>query len=178
MDLLHPKIIHLPMALAVLMPLLAAGVWVAWRRQWLPQRAWWLVVAAQIMLVASGFASMRTGEHDEERAERVVPEAAIELHEEAAKVFMIGSFVVLLLAGGVLLLRRESAARRVALLSTVGMLGVLGLGVRVGQAGGALVYEHGAANAYAPGAGVSGARAAPSKAVSRAEQDDDDQDDD
>ncbi|HMR05065.1 MAG TPA: hypothetical protein PKA88_04795 [Polyangiaceae bacterium] len=148
MDLLHPKIVHLPMALAVLMPLLAVGVWFAWHKQWLPKRTWWLVVAAQILLAASGFASMQTGEHDEERAERVVPERAIEQHEDAAKVFMAGSFVVLLLAGAVLLVRREEAARRVAVASAVGMFGVLALGVRVGQAGGALVYEHGAANAY------------------------------
>lgn len=31
----HPKIVHLPMALAVLIPLIAGGVAIAWWRGWL-----------------------------------------------------------------------------------------------------------------------------------------------
>ena len=171
MDLLHPKIVHLPIALAVLMPIFAAAVWALWRRGKLPKPAWGLVVAAQVMLAASGFAAMQTGEHDEERAERVVAEAAIESHEAAANVFMVGSFAVLLLAAGVLLVRKEQSAKTLALWSTVGMLGVLGLGYRVGQAGGALVYEHGAANAFLQNPSQP---AAPAARDAQRESDDDD----
>ncbi|MEZ4226611.1 MAG: DUF2231 domain-containing protein [Polyangiaceae bacterium] len=176
MDLLHPKIVHFPIALAVLIPVLAAVVWAAWRRELLPRRAWWLVVGAQLFLVASGFIAMRSGESDEERAERVVPESAIEVHEEAAKVFMAGAFVVLLLAGGTLLLKKERAAQTVAAVSALGMLGVLGLGYRVGQAGGALVYEHGAASAVSK-AGSAAMPAAEAGEGRGGKHDDDDDDD-
>ena len=37
---LHPKIVHLPIALAVLMPLITAGLLIAWWRDMLPRRAW------------------------------------------------------------------------------------------------------------------------------------------
>ncbi len=179
MDLLHPKIVHLPIALAVLMPILAGVVWFAWRRGSLPKRAWWLVVGAQIMLAVSGFASMQTGEHDEERVERFVGDAAIDEHEDAAKVFMAGTFAVLLLAGGALLFRREERARAVAAVSVLGTLAVLGLGYRVGQAGGALVYEHGAANAFMPAGAAAEFKAnADTQRASDAETEDRDDDDD
>ena len=37
---LHPKIVHLPIALAVLMPLITAGLLIAWWRDMLPRRTW------------------------------------------------------------------------------------------------------------------------------------------
>ena len=179
MDLLHPKIVHLPIALAVLMPILAGAVWLAWKQGSLPKRAWWLVVGAQIVLAVSGFASMQTGEHDEERVEHVVGDAALDKHEDAAKVFMAGTFGVLLLAGGALLVRREERARAVAAASVLGTLAVLALGYRVGQAGGALVYEHGAANAFMPAGSAKDVQTeADTQRASDAETEDRDDDDD
>ncbi|HET9252996.1 MAG TPA: hypothetical protein VFP58_12855, partial [Candidatus Eisenbacteria bacterium] len=53
---------------------------------------------------------------------------------------------------GLMLLAGLLGARRpglpIAALASLGTLGVLFLGVRVGQAGGDLVYRHGAAQAY------------------------------
>jgi len=43
---LHPLIVHLPLALALLVPLLAAGTLLAWWRGWLPGRRSWAVVVA------------------------------------------------------------------------------------------------------------------------------------
>lgn len=145
--LLHPQIVHLPIALAVLMPLIAGGLLITWWRAALPRRAWWIAVALQAILVASALAAMRTGEGDEERVERVVPEEAIEAHEEAAEVFLAGAIGVLLLAIAAGAVPRERAAQALAVAATVGTLAVFALGYRVGRAGGALVYEHGAATA-------------------------------
>lgn len=150
---LHPKLVHLPIALAVLMPLLTSGLLLAWWRGWFRPRTWTLAVAAQALLFASGLVAMWTGEADEERVEHLVPEAAIEAHEESAEAFVWGAGVLLALSLLPLLLRRRGAAQVAGVVSVVGSLAVLGLGIRVGQAGGELVYRHGAAAAYTAPAG-------------------------
>jgi hypothetical protein len=149
--LFHPKIVHLPIALGVLMPLLASGLLLAWWRGWLPRRAWIIAVAFQGILLLSGVLALRTGEADEERVEAVVAERAIEAHEEAAEAFVWGSGGVLLLMLIPILAGGRRFAVPVAAAAVLGTVVVLGLGYRTGQAGGSLVYEHGAAQAYAAG---------------------------
>lgn len=146
--LFHPKVVHLPMALGLLMPLVSAGLWLAWWRAWLPWRSWFLAVALQALLVGSGFVVLQTGETEEERVEQVVPERVIEVHERAAEAFVwasAGALVAMLVAA-------SRGTRRFGLstagVATLGTLVVLGLGYRTGQAGGSLVYEHGAAQAF------------------------------
>lgn len=145
---LHPLLVHFPIALAVLMPLIALALLLAWRQGALPRRTWLIAVALQAALVGSGFAASQTGEADEERVEAVVPEAALEAHEEAAEVFVYGAAAVLGIALLAAVIRQERAARWIAGVATLGTIAVLGLGYRTGQAGGKLVYEHGAASAY------------------------------
>lgn len=144
----HPKLVHVPIALGVLMPLISAGLLLAWWRDWLPRRVWFLAVGLQVILVGSGVVALRSGEADEERVERVVAERFIEAHEEAAEAFVWGSAGVL----GVMLLASAFGARRpglpLAAAATLGTFIVLGLGYRTGQAGGRLVYQHGAAQAH------------------------------
>ena len=144
----HPKLVHLPIALAVLMPFISAALCLAWWRQWLPARAFFIAVVLQGVLVASGLLAEESGENDEERVERIVPEALIEAHAEAAETFVAASgvaFAVLLAAA---LAGRRRAGLPLALAGVATTCVVLWLGVRVGEAGGALVYEHGAAAAY------------------------------
>ena len=170
MDLpLHPKLVHLPIALAVLMPLLSLGVLIAWATRVLPRRTWLIAVVLQGVLLGSGIAALRSGEADEERAESVVPEAAIEAHEEAATTFVAASAVVLALALAAAAIRNERWARGGAALATAGTLVVLGLGYRTGEAGGRLVYQHGAASAFASAQ----APALPAAAPQRDHDDDD-----
>ena len=150
--LFHPKIVHLPIALAVLLPLLSGGLLLAWWQAWLPQRAWWLAVAAQALLVGTSYLALETGEAEEERVEAVVPEAAIEAHEEAAEAFSWAALAALLPLGLGLLPIDPRLARSGALVGVGATVLVLGLGYRVGEAGGALVYTHNAGAAYAGGA--------------------------
>ena len=147
--LFHPKLVHVPMALGILMPFIAAGLLVAWWRGWLPRRAWALAVALQAALFASGLLAMRSGEAEEDRVEKVVPEPAIEAHEEAAEVFVWSGAAVLAVMAAAQLLGSRRAGLAAATLATLGTLVVLGLGYRTGKAGGSLVYEHGAAQVYA-----------------------------
>jgi uncharacterized membrane protein len=124
-DPLHPAVVHLPIALAILVPLCAALAILSIHKGFLPARSWAAVVLLQAMLVGSTWLAVETGEDQEERVERVVAERYIKTHEEAAERFLA-------LTGGV-----------------VAALAILAAGVAVGHSGGALVYEHGAANAYA-----------------------------
>lgn len=150
MDLpFHAKLVHLPMALAVLMPLLSCGLLLAIWRQWLPRRAWSLVVAGQFLLVGSGVLALRSGEADEERVERFVPERAIHEHEEAGERFVWAGGLLLAASLLPLLLRNGRASLIAGAATCVGTLTVAALGYAVGQKGGELVYHHGAAAAFA-----------------------------
>jgi uncharacterized membrane protein len=144
----HPKLVHVPIALSVLMPIIAGALLLAWWREWLPRRGWLLAIGLQAILLGSGVLALRSGEAEEERVERIVAERFIEAHEEAAEVFVWGSggVLALMLVAGALGSRR--AGLPIAAAATLGTVLVLGLGYRTGQAGGGLVYEHGAAQAY------------------------------
>jgi len=154
-DPLHPAVVHLPIALAVLMPAFAlAGIYLIYKG-FLPGRSWAAIVLLQALLVGSGWLALETGEDQEERVERVVAERHIESHEEAAERFLVIAGIGLLLAAGGLLPGRAGAAGRVA--GALATLAVLAAGVSVGHSGGELVYKHGAASAYvgSPGAAPS-----------------------
>lgn len=152
-DPLHPAIVHLPIALAVLIPLLALLALASIHRGLLPARVWAAVVLLQALLVGSGWLALETGEDQEERVERVVAERPIETHEEAAERFLAIAGVALLAVGAGLLPGRAGPAGRAV--GTLATLAVLGAGISVGHSGGALVYEHGAANAYVQSASTS-----------------------
>lgn len=152
--LFHPKVVHLPMALAVLMPVVAGGALLAWWQRWLDRRTWVGVVLLQAVLVGSGAVAMNTGEREEERVEQVVAEERIEAHEEAAEAFVWASAAVLLLMAVPLVLAEGRARHAVSIGAFVGTLIVFGLGYQTGEAGGRLVYEHGAAQAYVTNGGV------------------------
>jgi uncharacterized membrane protein len=148
---LHPAIVHLPMALALMMPIVAAGfAWALWTGR-AGSRAWMAVVALQALLVASGLAAIQTGEAEEERVERVVQERAIHEHEERAEAFVWASGATLGAAMLLLAFRSRAARRATAAAVVLGCIGVAGLGFRVGHAGGELVYVHGAGSAYVTG---------------------------
>ena len=146
--LFHPKLVHLPVALAVLMPLVTGGVLLAWWRGWFDRRVWVLVFALQALLVGSGALAMNTGEKEEERVERVVAEEHIEAHEEAAEIFVWASGAVLLLMAVPLVLPNGRTRQALLLGGFFGTLIVFGLGYRAGEAGGRLVYQYGAAQVY------------------------------
>jgi uncharacterized membrane protein len=148
-DPLHPALVHFPIVLAMLAPLLAGGFFWAIRTGRLPARAWIAVVALQAVIFGSAWFTAETGEEEEERVERVVREDPIEEHEEAAEWFIWIAAVTLPIAGaGILAGSPGTGARALAVVGTV----IAALAVaRVGHTGGELVYKHGAALAYLDG---------------------------
>jgi uncharacterized membrane protein len=156
---LHPAVVHLPIAFAVILPLFAVGaIWFI-RRGSRPLVAWGLTIGMAAALVASAWVSLQTGEQQEERVEDVVGESSIHQHEEAAEVFIAVSAGVLVLALGGLAPGRLGKVSR--LVTAAGTVAILGAGWKVGHSGGMLVYRDGAASAYANVNGQGGAKAGP-----------------
>ena len=145
-DPLHPAVVHLPIALAVLIPGLAIVAILAIYKGFLPPRSWALIVLLQALLVGSGWFALETGEEEEERVERVVAEHHIEAHEETAERFFLLAGIALVASAAGLLPRRSGAVGRAV--GTFATFAVLAAGVAVGHSGGELVYKHGAAGAY------------------------------
>ena len=145
-DPLHPALVHLPIAFAVLAPFAALAALLAIRTGWLSSRVWVGVVLLQALLAGSAWLAVETGEREEERVERVVAERHIEEHEEAAERFLWASVAAFLISGTGLLTGAAGGAGR--MVTVVAAAGVLAAGVVVGHSGGELVYVHGAAGAY------------------------------
>lgn len=146
---LHPKVVHLPIALAVLMPAVTLGLLIAWWRQWLPERTWWIAVILQLTLFGSGWLAYETGEQQEDTVEKVLKtEAPLETHEHRAKQFFWGSAAVSLLMVLPMLISGRTRRQWLAVIATTGTFVVFWLGYQVGDAGGDLVYRHGAADAF------------------------------
>jgi uncharacterized membrane protein len=172
---LHPAIVHLPLGLAVVLPIAALGVAVALWRGWLPARAWVGVVALQALLVGGGLLALSTGEADEERVESAVGEAAIESHEHAAKRFVIAGGLTLAVAATALAFASRPKWQRSAQLATVAMsAGVLLLALNVGHQGGQLVYGRGGAAAWTSASAGDGESAPAQREGKKGDRDGDD----
>lgn len=158
---LHPLVVHVPLVLAMLVPVVIAAILIGDRRRRFGRASWWTAVAISGLLVIGSLASLNTGGREEERVEAIVAESALELHEERAETFtwIAGATFVLLLT---IPLFRAPETR--AWFGTAGLLAslvVAALAIRVGHSGGSLVYVHNAGAAYISDATVpASARAA------------------
>jgi uncharacterized membrane protein len=173
-DPLHPAIVHFPIVLAFLLPILAAGAIWAVRRGANPRRAWAIPLAGAIALAASAWAAVETGEVQDERVERVVAEQPLSAHEEMAETFLAASAGLALVA--VAGLATGIAGRAARLVTAAGAVALVVAAARTGHSGGALVYQHGAAAAYATTSATDSSLARTADAR-RAGNDDDDGDD-
>jgi uncharacterized membrane protein len=145
---LHPALVHIPLGLAFIMPALVAGfTWAMWTGRVRP-RAWLVVVVLLAILLGAGLVALNTGQNEEERVERVVPEAAISAHEAYAEQFLWVTGATLAVSALVLLLRGPGAIRALSAATVLGAVLITAFAVRVGHAGGELVYIHNAASAY------------------------------
>jgi hypothetical protein len=143
---LHAAVVHMPMALAVIVPIFAIGALIVIRRGGAPRRTWAVAMAMIVALAASAEASILSGKEDGEKIERVVAEKIVDEHEEAAERFLVMAVGVSVVAAiGFMAGVPGTVARGLAAAGTVALL-VGGYGV--GHSGGQLVYKYGAAAAY------------------------------
>lgn len=144
---LHPQIVHFPIALMTLLPFVLVGALVAIRRGAAVRSAWGVAAAFAVLLAVSSFAATFTGEQTGERVEEVVGDRPVHEHEEAGEWFrnlaLVTTVIVVVgLAGG-------AAGRTARLAAPVAAVVLFAAGYRAGHSGGLLVYEHGAASAFA-----------------------------
>ncbi|HEY8493431.1 MAG TPA: DUF2231 domain-containing protein [Myxococcota bacterium] len=147
-DPLHPAVVHFPIAIAALLPVvLALAAFLTARR---PCRRVWSVVLLLHLIGAGGaWLAGQTGHEQEERVEQALGDALeqpIHEHEEKAEALIIAFWATLVVTAAGLLRGSIGAVARVAAVAGGIVLAVLA--VQAGGSGGELVYRHGAASAY------------------------------
>ncbi|MBN8217348.1 MAG: hypothetical protein J0L75_11950 [Spirochaetes bacterium] len=142
---LHPFLVHLPLGLALALPvaLLAYLIRGRLRRQSQGRSGWFVVLLLQAVLFASVLLSNRTGNADGRRAGVALAAAPLDEHEDAANLFTVSAAVTLLAAMAGAFTTRSRAA---FLWLTLGLSVFQGaLAFRAGFLGTELIYRHGAA---------------------------------
>lgn len=146
-DPLHPIVVHFPVVLSILLPVVAVGSLWAIHGGARPLRAWGVAIAVAAALTLSAFVAVETGEDQEERVEKVVNEARLDAHADAGEaLYFVSIGVLALLALGLMPGDKGRIARYVG---AVGTLTVAAAAFKVGMTGGDLVYKYNAASVYA-----------------------------
>jgi len=166
---LHPMVVHIPLALAIIVPFAMASItWAVIRGKWRPS-TWWLAVLLQGTVFVSAFIATQLGERDEEVVEAVVAEQVIEIHEEWGQKLLWSSGI--LLAASLVPLFFKKRALPLGLVTVLSLVSLF-LALKTGHSGGELVYRYGAASVFS----VNGTAPPPDleRQHDRAEDDDDD----
>lgn len=146
---LHPALVHLPLGLAMIMPLIILVVSIGISKQWFNKGVWILIVGLQLICMISGIVAIETGEDEEEVVQKVMAGELIAKHEDLAKAFTACAGVTFAAAlVGFFFLRKQKVFSLCALVTFILSLATLGLAMQTGHLGGKLVYEHGAGKAY------------------------------
>ena len=143
---LHPAIVHFPLVLAFLLPISAfVAIWTI-RKGSRATRAWIVPLAIAAALSLSSWVAVETGEDQDERVEKVLQDAPLDAHEEAAEAFLTGSIVLLLLTTAGFIRGPIGKISRIG--AATGAIALIAGATYVGHTGGQLVYKYGAASAY------------------------------
>lgn len=172
---LHPIVVHFPLVLAILLPVVILAVIWGQRRRGYGRRAWWIVTALAALLAVTSVISVKTGESDEDRVEQVVSESAIHEHEERAELFQSGAIAFLVLTLALPVVRSPRVRTGLAAGAAGGSILLAALAIAVGHTGGTLVYEHNAAAAWS-GTQLAGTDDRTHNGPERDHDDDDDDD--
>lgn len=145
---LHPAIVHLPIGLAIVMPILALLATVAIRRNWFNRKLWFLVTLAQLVVLGAGLAALQTGENEEDKIEQYVTESQIHHHEEKGEAFLWAAGLTLVASIAALVIRASGGAMAARIITIMLAVATTAFALDAGRSGGELVYQHGAARAY------------------------------
>ena len=142
---LHPIVVHFPIVLGSLLPVLAILLWWAIKKwQWTP-KVWALVSAVALVYCLFAVTAVQLGEEDEEKVEKVISEEVIEEHEEAGELIpWLAGTLFLVSLGGFTVKYSKQAKMAMIVLSLVGVVPL----INAGHTGGELVYKHGASVAH------------------------------
>ncbi len=142
---LHPALVHVPLGLGAVLGVVLLSLLLLERRGASTRALWWVGAALAAIVAVGALAASSAGEDEALRLSRRLPAAALAVHEEAAETFTVASVLLALLtlSAGVAARPRTRLALQIASIALG--LALAPLGLRAGHAGGALVWEHGAA---------------------------------
>lgn len=143
----HPFIVHFPLALSFLLPLGVILVTTLIKKNLLPGRAWIGMILVQMIITGTGYLALETGEDDEKLVKEVVEKLYIQEHEIAAEKYVGVTVLTLSLSVAVYFL---SPSLQFPLRIGILLLSLLAafFAYETGRKGAALVYVHGAPDAY------------------------------
>ena len=144
---LHPLVTHMPLALMLILPILALLVALFIKKGKFTTQTWLLIVGLQSLMLVTGYLSLESGEQEEMMVERVTGKLPIAEHEAMAEMFVAGAVVTTAFTVASYLIK-PTLQFYMQLGTVLLMLANIFLGWRAGSSGYALVYKYGAANSY------------------------------
>lgn len=152
-ELLHPAIVHLPLGIAMILPVLCLlAIWLHYGRKEesaVFARFWVAVVVCLLAASAGAVLAHETGEAGEHALKKFIEKAAIERHEFFSKIFAGLLYAASAVGVLVFFLRGRLKGFSILLVSAL-CVAALAAGLLTGNEGGKLVYEHKAANWLVP----------------------------
>jgi uncharacterized membrane protein len=144
---LHPIVVHFPIALAFLLPLLSILFAFFIKTQKMKGSMWLIIVGLHIFTVGAGYLALETGEREEDRVAKVVDKDLISDHEKYAEIF-VGVTVVATVISVVAFFLQTNIQFYAQLANVLVLLVAAFFAYETGEHGGDLVYKHGATRAY------------------------------
>lgn len=145
----HPKLVHLPIALCILMPPVTFGLLALVRLGWMERRSVLVAAGLQVALTVASLAALYTGHQDAVAVEGYAADYAMQAHDTRAHQFVYVAVATTLCFGLLVLAERKRSLGRAAVAAVIAAVMLQGYaGFRVGDAGGRLVYVGGAADAH------------------------------
>lgn len=150
---LHPAIVHLPLALTFVLPaLILVFIW-AIRSGKMSREMWVVIVGLQLLITASGYLALETGETDEDKVAKVAGIVLVQTHEQTAEIF-VGTTVVSLAVGVVAIFLQAQFQLYARLAVLVLSLLSCVFAFKTGEIGGEIVYAQNGASVHAAGSTV------------------------
>ena len=144
---LHPLIVHIPLVLAGLVPIVAGFLAYQTQRGRGSRLQWMVALALQVAIVIGALIAIDTGGDEAGVVRSVVPRDAIHEHADAAHWFEYATFATLALIAAATFLRDKRSAIVGWVATAVAAVTVV-IGIRVGHLGGKVVFEYDAPAAY------------------------------
>jgi len=140
--LLHPFFIHIPLAVALILPFLSGFALFNYRKNPENLKSFWPFVVIPVLFMSVFLMlSLSSGEEAIELLEHVMSEEPLEEHEEIAEIFAMLGYIVSLLAIFVLFMK-EQVRSVLMIIVFVGSIALAGLGLATGKSGGKIVHQH------------------------------------